>query len=210
MPCSSRSRNSPIRRLSSLSLSRSASTRSADSPRSRFRLFASSLSRSSLATYWLVMITAPSGPSPSSSCVSSPSCAPFSTLSSGCSISVGVGVSCGEYWIGAAAGCSSTPASALCLLGLRYLLIVVSSPLSGSVIYRRASGPRFFRRILCASWLPRLVLAQKEYYGYHPPEGVHSPVAKVFQHAVGRELNEVSPSGVPLEAYLRQKDRSRR
>lgn len=46
----------------------------------------------------------------------------------------GVGVSCGESWIGAAASCSSTPASAVCLLGLRYLLTVVSSPLSGSVV----------------------------------------------------------------------------
>src|ERR687897_2571740 len=210
MPCSSRPRNSPIRRPSSWSLSRSASTRSTNSPRSRFRLFASSLSRSSLATYWLVMITAPSVLSPSSSCVSSPSCTPSSTLSSGCSISVGVGVSCGEYWIGVAAGCSSTPASAVCLLGLRYLLTVVSSPLSGSVIWRRASDPRLFRRILCASWLPRLVFAQKEYYGYHPPDDVPLPVAKVLQHDVGRELNEVSPSGVPTEAYLLQKGRSRR
>jgi hypothetical protein len=42
---------------------------------------------------------------------------------------------------------------------------------------------------------PGLVLAQKEYYGHHPPEGIRLPVAEVLQHAVGRELNEVSPSG---------------
>src|SRR5918994_655533 len=52
---------------------------------------------------------------------------------------------------------------------------------------------------------PGLVIAQKEYYGHHPPEGGHLPVAKVLQHAVGRELNEDSPSRVPLEAYLLQK-----